>query len=80
MSLSPQELLAEYRIAFRNANPRTKIPTIEYSHGWFRFTDWGSGRNFRRPAFVGLIDNLRLRTNEATAAALSSQVRQTQGE
>lgn len=71
MSLTPQELLAEYRIAYRNANPHREVPNVEYSHGWFRFTDWGSGRTFRRAKFVEMLTNLRERVNSATAAANS---------
>lgn len=67
MSLTPLELIAEYRMAFRNCNPGKPEPTVVYDHGWFKFTDW-AGRNFRRADFYKLLENLRQRTNAATAA------------
>lgn len=71
MSLSPQELLAEYRIAFRNANPDSEIPKGDYSHGWFRFDERYGVVRYRRAYFVQMLDNLRERVNKRTAALSS---------
>jgi hypothetical protein len=63
---SPQELIAEYRMAFRNCNPGTPDPNIVYDHGWFKFVSkaW-SDRNYRRADFYKMLVALRHRSNSS---------------
>lgn len=62
MILHPQELIAEYRMAFRICNPGKPDPNIVYDHGWFKFADW-AGRNYRRADFYKMLETLRQRSN-----------------
>lgn len=76
MNLSPQELIAEYRIAFRNCNPGRPDPVVVYDRGWFKFTEWGD-RNFRRADFYKMLVALRHRSNAARDAALAQSPQET---
>jgi hypothetical protein len=64
--MTPHALIVEYLTAFELANPGKSAPTIRYEAGWFKFMDFGGGRNYRRAEFYKMVQNLRQRAVHAS--------------